>query len=104
VRPIDEVQRARKKLFIGSFHTFLCQWTRVLYFAVRRSMEHSSWAEFLVKLRILGVKLALWFLFGIQVIEIAEKFIEAVVGWQVFITITEMVLTELPRHVAVILQ
>jgi hypothetical protein len=44
-------------------------------------MDHAAGAVFLPELRILRIVVALWFLLGIQVVQIAEELIEAVVGW-----------------------
>ena len=57
-------------------------------------------AEYLLELRILGIVRQFRFFFRVQVIEIAEEFVETVHGRQVFIPIAEMVLAELPGGVA----
>jgi hypothetical protein len=43
-------------------------------------------------------------IFGIQVIEIAEEFVEAVHGRQEFVAVAEMVLAELAGRIALRLQ
>jgi hypothetical protein len=40
---------------------------------------------------------------GVQVVQVAEELVEAVVGRQVFIEVTEMVLAILRGHVTVVL-
>ena len=53
---------------------------------------------------IAGVVLVLGLFFGIEVVEIAEKLVEAVIGGQVLVAVTEMVLAELAGGVALVLQ
>ena len=43
-------------------------------------------------------------LLGVQVVEIAEELVEAVIGRQHLVAVTEVVLAELTRHVAVLLE
>src|SRR5271169_5282523 len=54
--------------------------------------------------RILGIVRQLRFLFSVQVIEIAEEFVEAVKGRQVLIPVSEMVLAKLAGGIAERLQ
>jgi hypothetical protein len=48
----------------------------------------------------LGLVLELWFLLGIQVIEVAEELVEAVVARQMLVAVAQMVLAELAGGVA----
>jgi hypothetical protein len=63
-------------------------------------VEHAAGAVPLLEFRILGIVGQFRFFLGVQVIEIAEEFIEAVDGRQVFIPVAEMVLAELTGGVA----
>ena len=60
--------------------------------------------ELRLELRILGVVGQFRFFFGVQVIEIAEEFVEAVDRRQVFIPVANMVLPELPCRISERLQ
>ena len=56
--------------------------------------------DLFLELRVLGVVTVLRFLLGVEVIEVAEEFIEPVVGGQELVLVAEMVFPELPGHVA----
>ena len=60
--------------------------------------------NFFAELGILRIVVGLRFLFGVQVVEVAEELVEAVVGGQVLVLVTEVVLAELPGRVALVLQ
>src|SRR5262249_11477408 len=66
-------------------------------------MDHAARAELLHKIAT-GIRALLGFLFGIQVVEIAEELVEAMYGRQELIQIAEMVLAELSGGVAVRLE
>jgi len=55
-----------------------------------------------VELGILGIVIGLGFFFSVQVIEVAVELIEAVVGGQMFVLVTEVVLPKLAGRVAVV--
>ena len=40
------------------------------------------------------------FILGVEVIEIAEKLVEAMHGWQIVVTVAEVILTELSGDIA----
>ena len=66
-------------------------------------MEHAAGAIVLLEIgEIVGVGIIpqFRFLLGVQMIKIAEEFIEALVGGQVLIAVAEMVLAELAGAVA----
>ena len=63
-------------------------------------MNHAARAESFAQLRILEVVLVLGLVFGIQVVQRALELLEAVRGRQVLVEITEVILAELPGHVA----
>jgi hypothetical protein len=59
-------------------------------------MNDAPRPEAFAELRILWVVRVFRLLFGIQVVEVAEELIEAVVGGQKLVLITQMVLPKLP--------
>ena len=65
-----------------------------------RAMEHAPRPVLLLELGVLGVVIALRLLFGVQVVEIAEEFVEAVHGRQVLVVVAQVVLAELAGRVA----
>ncbi len=46
----------------------------------------------------------LWLFLGVQVVEVAEELVEAVIGRQVLVEITEMILAVLGGHITVVLE
>jgi hypothetical protein len=58
-------------------------------------MEDAPRSKCFQECRVVGIIWQFWLLFGIQVIEIAKEFLESVHGWQIFIAVTEVVLSEL---------
>ena len=67
-------------------------------------MDNAARPIFLLELRILEVVFVFRLFLGIQVIKIAKKLVEAVVGGQVFIAIAEVVLAELTGGIPLVLQ
>jgi hypothetical protein len=59
-------------------------------------MQHASGTEILSELRVLRIVLVLRFLFGIEVVEIAEEFVEAVQGRKELVTVAQVVLPNCP--------
>src|SRR5579864_6233922 len=87
------------ELVIAGFHALLCKRARILnlllsytapawlngrvVFICRKAMQHATWSEILAKVReVLGTGIIRQFrlFFGVEVIQIAEKFIEPVRG------------------------
>src|SRR5262249_53956910 len=109
LHPLD---RTRGNLLINRFHALLRQRTRVLdllfpntaparllsrVILVRcNAVEHAAWSEHLLESRILRIVRQLRLFFGIEVIEIAEKDIEAMHRRQVLIAVAKVILAELP--------
>ena len=50
--------------------------------------------------RILRIVFVFWFVFGIQVVQVAKELVETVIGGQMFVEITQMILAELAGHIA----
>ena len=68
------------------------------------AVQHAARPELLLELRVLRIVGILRLLFGVQVIEVAEELIEPVRGRKEFVAIPQVVLAELPGHVAERLQ
>ena len=73
---------------------------------LRPGMDHAALTEMELfdRLRIFGEVIFLGIFAGVEVIEDAEKFVEAVIGRQMLVAVAEMVLAELSRGVAKRLQ
>src|SRR4051812_22760617 len=70
-------------------------------------MDHPAWSKSIAEVReilLARVVVHFWLFFSVEVIEVAEKLIEAVVGRQHVIEIAKMVLPELAGRVALVLQ
>ncbi len=104
VRPIDEVHRRGVELLVHRLHALSGQRPGVLDAAVGVGVDDAARAELLSKLRVLRVVVGLRLLLGVQVIEIAEELVEAVLGRQVLVAVAEMVLAELAAGVALVLE
>ena len=68
--------------------------------AQRRGPDHPARAELLLERRALRVVGVLRLLLGVQVVEVAEELLEAVVGRQHLVAVAEVVLAELAGDVA----
>ena len=104
VRLVDEAQRVLRDLVVDGLHALLGQRPGVLdllpALAVGPAMQHAPRPELLLELRILRIVGILGLLFGVEVIEVAEEFVEAVHRRQEFVLVAEMVLAELAGGVA----
>src|SRR5215510_16608495 len=98
--PIDEVQRSRGGLVIDRLHAFLGERTSVRDRAAGRRLDDTARTEFFQEFWIFWVVQILWLLRCIEVVKAAKVLVEAVRGGQVFVTVTEMVLAELPSCIA----
>jgi hypothetical protein len=114
--PLDEVERGRRGFIIDRFHPLAGQGAGILdgLFAdlaearihvgivvVRGSAaQHAAGAEHLPELRVLGVIAQLRLLLGVEMVEVAEEFIETVDGRQVLVAVAQMILAELTGGVA----
>src|SRR5262245_53069173 len=114
--PLDEVLGGRDELVVAGFHPFASERTGVfdlllpdtspsrlfgVVFLVRRvAAQHTAWTKAFLELRILRVIRILGIFFGIEVIQIAEKFVEAMNGRQEPVHVSEMILSELTGGIA----
>ena len=62
-------------------------------------MKHTARSELFLERRVLRIVGQFGFFLGVQVIEVAEEFVEAVHGRKVFVAIAQMVLAELTGSV-----
>jgi hypothetical protein len=68
--------------------------------AIRGRLEHAARPEPLAETRVLRIVRVLRLFLGVEVIEVAEELVEAVVGWQELVLVAQMVLAELSRRIA----
>ena len=106
---VDEGEGMVRHLFIDGLHALLGERTGILdllsALAVRPGVQHAPGTEALLEGRVLRiVRVLLGFLFGVEVVEIAEELVEAVRRRQIFVPIAQMVLAELAGGVAQRLQ
>jgi hypothetical protein len=104
VRALDEVERAGVHLVVHRLHPLLGERAGVLDRTAGLRADHAARAELLLERGILGVVGILRLLLRVQVVEVAEELVEAVVGRQVLVTVAEVVLAVLRGHVALALQ
>ena len=104
VRLVHESESGLRDFFVHGFHALFCQRTGVfnLLLAVRHGpgMNHAARTELLFErgaFRIIGI---FRFLFGIQVIKVAEEFVEAMGRRQHLVAVTKVVLAKLTRCIA----
>lgn len=104
----DEILCGSEGFLVDGLHSLLGQRSGVLdrlaSFAVRLGTDHAPRSEFLQEGRILGIVEIFGLFRRVEVIETAEVFVEAVHCRQMFVAITEMILTELAGGVALFLQ
>jgi hypothetical protein len=63
-------------------------------------VDYAAWTVLLPELWILRIVVAFGLFLCVQVIEIAKELVEAVVGRQMFVAVTKMILAELTAGVA----
>ena len=64
------------------------------------ALEHAARPEALAEVRVLRIVGILRLLFSIEVIEVAEEFIEAMHGRQMFVSVAQMIFAELAGGIA----
>jgi hypothetical protein len=118
--PLDEVLRGLDELVVASLHAFSVQRARVLDLLLADlaparhhglvvlvrgpRMNHTARAELLAESRILRIVRLLGVFFGIQVIEVAEELVEAVIRGQHVVQVAQVVRAELARRVTLLLE
>src|SRR5262245_44441857 len=101
---IDEVQRSRGGLIVDRLHPLLGERTSVRDRAPGRCLDDTARTEFFEEFWILWIIQVLRLLRRIEVVKAAKVLIEAVRDGQVFVTVTEMILAELPSCIAPVLK
>ena len=108
MRLVDEFERVLRDLVVDGLHPFLRQRPGVFHslptFAVAPAMKDTARAEELLELRVLRIIRVLGLFFRIEVVQVAEKLIEAVHRWQELILVAQMVLAKLSGGIAERLQ
>ncbi len=103
-----EADRLLGDLVVDGLHPLLVERAGALdplrAIRVGPGMDHAAGAEALAQRRILEVVLVLGLVLGVQVVERALEFLEAVRGRQVLVEVAQVVLAELPGHVALRLE
>ncbi|MNE31431.1 hypothetical protein D3C80_1250000 [compost metagenome] len=85
---LNEIDGGLSGLVIDCFHAFAVQCTGVFDLAIGVAVDHSAWRCSFDKCSVVFWPVrALWFLFGVEVIQVAEELVEAVVGWEVFVLV-----------------
>ena len=103
-RALHEVHRLRVDFLVDRLHALARQRSSVRDAAIAEAVNDPAWPESCLERWILGIVGVLGFLLGIEVIEVAEELIEAVRGRQHVISVAKMVLSELPRCIALRLE
>src|SRR6185369_6638904 len=117
---LDEVLRRSHKFVIAVLHALFRQGSCVLDLLLADSsptrlfsrivfiggpgMQHAARTEHLLEFWILGIVVHLRLFLGVEVIKVAEELIEAMNSGQKLVEITQVVLTELPGGVPLILK
>jgi hypothetical protein len=117
---VDEVERGLEEFLVDRLHAFFGQRAGVLTFLLapgseagivarrvgggRHALHDAAGTELSPELGVLRIVGMLRLILGVQVIEVAEEFIEAVNGRQEFVAVAEMVLAELSGGIALWLE
>src|SRR5271170_3083557 len=117
---LHEVEGGGHELFVHRFHSFLGERPRVLdrlladlserwidggvVLVGGLAFEHATRTELLPEVRVLRVIGVFRLFFGVEVVEVAEKLVEAMDRRQMFVTIAKVVLAELAGSVTEILE
>ena len=88
------------KSLVGGLHALAGHRAGVLDLAVGEGVDHTPRAELLLELGILRVVVGLRLFLGVEVVEVAEELVEAMIGRQVLVAVAEVVLAELTGRVA----
>ena len=108
VLALDEIDCGVAEFVVAGFHPLLGQRAGVLdalgAVAVGPGVQHAAGPELLPELRILRIVGQFGFLFGVEVIQVAEELVEAVHRGQVLVAVAQVVLAELAGGVALRLQ
>ena len=105
---LHPVERLFGDLLVDGFHALLGQRTgidnRLSSLAIGLAVEHAARPELLLERRVLGVIRQFRFFLGVEVIKIAEEFVEAMHRREEFVAVAEVVLAELAGGIALRLE
>jgi hypothetical protein len=120
VCPIDEIRRSCQEFLVDCFHALFGERTSIFALLLtpgtepgivaRRvgrdcsALHHATRPKLRLERWILRIVRIFRFIFGIQMIEVAEELVETMHGGQEFIAIPEMILAELSGRVSLWLQ
>ena len=94
----DETLRRRHDLVVDGFHALLSQRAGVFDPAVGVAVDDAARTEVLTEIwEVLGSRIVSIFglFFGVEVIQVAEELVEAMIGREEFVAVAEVVLAEL---------
>ncbi len=97
---IKEGEGVGVNFFVKGFHAFSGEGAGVGDWASGKAVDDAAWGKFLFKVGFFRVVGVFRFFFCIEVVEVAEKLIEAVCGGKHFIAIAEVVFAKLAGFVA----
>ncbi|MNQ82522.1 hypothetical protein D3C85_975740 [compost metagenome] len=98
---LDERLRGGGGFVVDGFHALGVQRAGVFDLAIGEAVDHAARRVGLDERGVvLGPVRTLGFFFGVEVIQVAEEFVESVVGRQVFIFVAQVVLAKLTGGVA----
>ena len=97
---VHEVERLGGDLLVDRLHALLVSGPVSGDAAVGEAVDDAARAEPLLELGALRIVGVLRLLLGVQVVEVAEELVEAVVRRQHLVAVAEVVLAELAGHVA----
>ena len=98
---VDKFQCRVSELLVSRFHPLAGQGARVLDLAVRERTDDAAGSETLPERGVLGIEVGFRLLLGIEVIEVAEEFVESMIAGQELILVAQVVLAELPGGITV---
>ena len=77
---VHEIQGCYSGFVVDCFHALDCQRSGIFDSAISIRMYYATWAEFLFEFRIFRIVRMFRLLLSIQMIEVSEELIEAVIG------------------------
>jgi hypothetical protein len=99
VLAVHEIKRSRQKFLVYRLHALNRERAGIFDLAVGIGVNYSTRPEVLFELGIFRVVGILRLFLRVEMIEVAEELVEAVVGGKKLVLITKMVLAELPGRI-----
>src|SRR5665647_1323290 len=100
---LDKIAGCIQELQIYVFHTLASQRAGILYSSVCVAVDYTSGTIVLTeigKILLRWIIAIFWFFLSIQVIEVPKEFVKAVIGGQVLVPVSKVVLSKLPSGIA----